>query len=89
MGLLITLARAGKGAVLHTRTALVKTLCLANRLRKGLGSSGVLSLQAALIAGNVLFFTAGGQGLLKFSCMRPTFALAKGKMVISAMLLQD
>lgn len=59
MGVLTTLAGAGKGAILHTRTALVKTLCLANRLRKGLGSSGVLSLQAALIAGNVLFFTAG------------------------------
>lgn len=64
MRLLSILAGAGKSTILHARTVLLKTATLANRLRKGLGSSGVLSLQAVLIAGNVLFFTAGAPFLI-------------------------
>lgn len=59
MGVVSTLAGASKSTILHARTVLVKTACFADRLCKGLGSSGVLSLQALLITGNVLFFTAG------------------------------
>ncbi len=59
MGALSKLAGAGKGFVLLGCNVLKKTAGCLNGLRKGLGSSGVLSLQAALLVGNVLFFTAG------------------------------
>lgn len=59
MALLSKLAGAGKGTLLFARAVLLRTAGVANGLRKGLGSSGVLSLQAVLLAGNVLFFTAG------------------------------
>ncbi len=60
-GVFSKLAGAGKGATRVARAVLLKTATCLNGLRKGLGSSGALSLSSALLVGNILFFTAGGR----------------------------